>query len=42
MVLANPSYGSFESAAYGRDFKLSDDEKRAKKQGALTPWVPKQ
>ena len=27
MMLANPAYGSFESAPYGHDFKLSDDEK---------------
>ena len=24
MMLANPAYGSFESAPYGHDFKLSD------------------
>jgi predicted secreted acid phosphatase len=24
IVLANPAYGSFESAPYGHDFKLSD------------------
>jgi 5'-nucleotidase (lipoprotein e(P4) family) len=42
MMLANPVYGSFESAPYGHDFKLSDDEKRAHKLGALAPWPPKQ
>jgi predicted secreted acid phosphatase len=41
MMLANPVYGSFDSAAYGHDSKLSDDEKRAKKRGALTPWPAK-
>jgi 5'-nucleotidase (lipoprotein e(P4) family) len=41
MMLANPAYGSFESAPYGHDFKLSDDEKRAKKLGALRPWPGK-
>jgi acid phosphatase len=41
MVLANPAYGSFESAAYGHDFKLSDDEKRSKKLGVLSPWPAK-
>jgi 5'-nucleotidase (lipoprotein e(P4) family) len=42
MVLANPVYGSWESAAYGHDYKLSDEEKRARKIGALTPWPAKQ
>jgi predicted secreted acid phosphatase len=41
MMLANPVYGSFESAPYGHDFKLSHDEKRAKKLGVLTPWSAK-
>jgi 5'-nucleotidase (lipoprotein e(P4) family) len=41
MMLANPVYGSFESAPYGHDFKLSDDEKRSKKFGVLTPWLAK-
>lgn len=41
MMLANPAYGSFESAPYGHDFKLSDDEKRTKKLGALQPWPAK-
>lgn len=39
LVLANPAYGSWESAAYGHDFKLSGDEKRAKKIGVLAPWT---
>ena len=42
MMLANPVYGSFESAPYDHDFKLSDGEKRAKKLGVLTPWPTKQ
>jgi len=42
MMLANPVYGAWESAAYGHNFKLSADEKRAKKIGALTPWSGKQ
>jgi 5'-nucleotidase (lipoprotein e(P4) family) len=42
LVLANPSYGSFESAPYGHNFKLSADEKRAKKIGVLRPWPAKQ
>ena len=41
MMLANPSYGSWESAAYGHNFKLSADEKRAKKLGVLVPWPAK-
>ncbi len=41
MVLANPVYGSWESAAYGHDYKLPDDEKRARKIDALTPWSAK-
>ena len=39
LMLANPGYGSFESAPYGHNFKLSADEKRARKIGALEPWV---
>lgn len=39
LMLANPGYGSFESAPFGHNFKLSADEKRAKKIGALEPWV---
>jgi len=42
MMLANPAYGSWESAPYGHNFKLSADEKRAKKIGVLTPWPAKQ
>jgi 5'-nucleotidase (lipoprotein e(P4) family) len=42
MMLANPVYGSFESAPYNHDFKRSDDEKRADKIGALNPWPVKQ
>jgi predicted secreted acid phosphatase len=41
LMLANPAYGSFESAPYGHDFKLSDDEKRVKKLGVLLPWPAK-
>jgi 5'-nucleotidase (lipoprotein e(P4) family) len=42
MMFANPTYGSWESAAYGHNYKLSDDEKRAKKIGVLTPWPARQ
>lgn len=39
LMLANPGYGSFESAPYQHNFKLSAEEKRARKIGALEPWV---
>ncbi|TFF22810.1 5'-nucleotidase, lipoprotein e(P4) family [Jiella endophytica] len=39
-MLANPTYGSWESSAYGDDFKLSNDEKRKMKVKALQPWTP--
>ncbi|MBP2296315.1 5'-nucleotidase, lipoprotein e(P4) family [Azospirillum rugosum] len=39
LMLANPGYGSFESAPYGHNFKLSADEKRSKKISALEPWT---
>jgi len=42
IALANPGYGSWESAAYGHNFKLSEDEKHTKKIDALTPWPVKQ
>jgi 5'-nucleotidase (lipoprotein e(P4) family) len=38
IMIANPSYGSFESAPYGHDFKLSDGEKRKLKRGVLDAW----
>lgn len=42
MMLANPVYGSFESATYEHDPKLSEDARRAKKLEALMPWSPRQ
>lgn len=42
MVLANPAYGSFESAPYGHDFRLPGDVKRTKKMDALAPWPARQ
>jgi len=42
LVLANPVYGSFESAAYGYDFRLPVEAKRAKKLDSLTPWPTRQ
>ncbi|MEX6506728.1 5'-nucleotidase, lipoprotein e(P4) family [Jiella sp. M17.18] len=41
-MLANPTYGSWESSAFGNDYKLSNDKKRAMKVEALQPWTPKQ
>jgi len=38
IMIANPSYGSFESAPYRHDFKLSDGEKRTLKRGVLDAW----
>ena len=38
IVIANPSYGSFESAPFGHDFKLPEGEKRKLKRGALDAW----
>ncbi len=38
IVIANPTYGSFESTPYNNDFKLSGDEKRKAKRDALTTW----
>jgi acid phosphatase len=38
IMIANPSYGSFESAPYQHDFKLSDAEKRTLKRGVLDAW----
>ena len=39
-MLANPTYGSWESTTFGDDFKLSNEEKRALKVKALQPWTP--
>jgi acid phosphatase len=38
IMIANPSYGSFESAPFGHDFKLSDADKRKAKRGVLDAW----
>ncbi len=38
IMLANPSYGSFESAPYQHDFKLSNGDKRKAKRGVLDAW----
>jgi acid phosphatase len=38
MMLPNPSYGSFESAPFGGNFKLPPEEQRAAKRNVLQPW----
>jgi acid phosphatase len=38
IMIANPSYGSFESAPFNHDFKLSPDERRKAKRGVLDAW----
>jgi acid phosphatase len=38
IVIANPTYGSFESTPYKNDFSLTDDEKRQAKRSALWAW----
>src|SRR6266850_355571 len=38
IMIANPSYGSFESAPYRHDFKLSEAEKRKLKRAVLDAW----
>lgn len=42
IMLPNPEYGSFESAAFGGNYKLSPDERRKMKIDALKPWQPEQ
>jgi len=38
IVIANPEYGSFESAPFQANYKLSADERRQKKLDALRAW----
>jgi acid phosphatase len=38
IMIANPTYGSFESAPFGHDSKLAPDERRRAKRGALDAW----
>jgi 5'-nucleotidase (lipoprotein e(P4) family) len=40
IMFSNPTYGSWESAPFGFNYKLSGDEKRAKKLGTLEAWKP--
>jgi 5'-nucleotidase (lipoprotein e(P4) family) len=38
IAIPNPTYGSWESAAYGHDFKTPPEEQRQKKLDALKAW----
>lgn len=38
-MLPNPSYGSWEEAAFGGDWGKSGDERRQDKLNAMTPWA---
>lgn len=38
IAIPNPTYGSWESAAYGHDFKTPPEEQRLKKLDALKAW----
>jgi 5'-nucleotidase (lipoprotein e(P4) family) len=43
IMFANPTYGSFETAPFGHDFKKSQDEQRKAKRDVLQGWEgPKQ
>lgn len=39
IMLPNPIYGSFESAAFGHDFRKSQAEQNELKRRALVPWA---
>jgi acid phosphatase len=39
LMLANPTYGSFDTAPYGHDFKKSRDEQRKAKWDMLDAWA---
>ncbi len=40
IVVANSTYGSWESTPFGFNYRLSGDEKRSKKLGTLEAWTP--
>jgi 5'-nucleotidase (lipoprotein e(P4) family) len=40
LMLPNPAYGSWEGAAFGGDYTLSEEERRRRKIGALSGWAP--
>ncbi len=39
IMIANPAYGSFESAPFGHDFKRSPGDRRKAKRGVLEAWT---
>ncbi len=39
LMLPNPAYGSWEAAAFGGDYALSEEEKRRRKIDRLTGWT---
>jgi 5'-nucleotidase (lipoprotein e(P4) family) len=39
LMLPNPAYGSWEAAAFGGDYTLSEEEKRRRKIDSLTGWA---
>jgi acid phosphatase len=41
IVIANPTYGSWESAAFDHDYKNSGDQQRQMKRDDLSGWQPK-
>ena len=41
IVIANPTYGSWESAPFGHDYKKSGDQRRKIKLDAMRAWQPK-
>lgn len=38
IAVANPTYGSFESAPFGGDYKLPPEQRRQMKLDALKAW----
>ncbi len=40
IVFPNPTYGSWESATFGHDYKLPMEDQRAMKKGTLEAWQP--
>ena len=40
IMVANPTYGSWEAASYEFNYKLTPEEKRAMKRGELEAWAP--
>jgi acid phosphatase len=38
IAIPNPTYGSWQSAPFGNDYKKSADEQRKEEEGVLTPW----